>query len=213
VTFSFSFRWAFGFGLAIGIGAILGSMFKERVFQERHAKNGEITKGISFAKDAPQEAVVSFTFDDVLMQAPLQSSPEFPQVLSVSPDAESKADLMQAPTQGPTSQDRIMESLARVLGQETPRPVRVSLDAQLPTGTGSRYAVQVASFEKLDKAQDLARGLQLKGYPARVVAGELLDKSKVFRVRLHGFKTFEEADAERLRFEHAEGRLGLTIAQ
>ena len=101
------------------------------------------------------------------------------------------------------------EALAHVLGDETPSSVKKVVKEALPSGTGSAFAIQLASFPNRDNATELVNRLQKKGHRAKLVQADIPEKGQVFRVRIHGFKTREEADAYRTQ----NGLEGIVVAQ
>ncbi len=114
------------------------------------------------------------------------------------------------PAQTPVlSEDKIAQALAKVLGSETPDSVKTVIQDSLPVATGSAYAVQVASLPDREAAQDLVKRLEKKGHAAKLVQAEIPGKGKVYRVRIHGFATRQEADA----YREQRGLEGITVAQ
>lgn len=120
------------------------------------------------------------------------------------------------PTQTPapepvskSSPDKIAQALAKVLGNETPDAVKTVIKQTLPVATGSAFAVQVASLPNREAAQDLVKRLAQKGHAAKLVQAEIPGKGKVYRVRIHGFATRQEADV----YREQRGLEGITVAQ
>jgi len=107
----------------------------------------------------------------------------------------------------------IAERLAKVLGDEAPESIKPSPEGNIPTTTGSPFAIQVASLPDLTAAQNLASRLKAKGYNATLVQAEVAQKGKVFRVRLHGFQSREEADQAAELFEKKEKMDVITVEQ
>lgn len=125
---------------------------------------------------------------------------------------ESEPEPTQAPAPEPVSKsspDKIAQALAKVLGSETPDSVKTVIKQTLPVATGSAYAVQVASLPNREAAQDLVKRLAQKGHAAKLVQAEIPGKGKVYRVRIHGFATRQEADA----YREQRGLEGITVAQ
>ena len=108
-----------------------------------------------------------------------------------------------------SSPDKIAQALEKVLGSETPNSLKTVIQETLPSGTGSAFAVQVASLPNRQAAEELAKHLSTKGHAAKLVQAELPGKGKVYRVRIHGFATRQEADAYR-ELHQIEG---ITVAQ
>lgn len=105
--------------------------------------------------------------------------------------------------------DKMAQALAKVLGSETPNSVKTAIKDTLPSGTGSAFAIQVASLPNREGALELVKRLEKKGYAAKLVQAELPGRGKVYRVRIHGFSTREEADAYRIQ----KGIEGITVGQ
>ncbi len=107
------------------------------------------------------------------------------------------------------SPDRMAKALANVLGNETPASVQTAIKDALPSGTGSKYAIQVASLPDRIKAEAMVLGLKKKGHQARLVQANLPGKGSVFRVRIHGFESREAAD----KYREDKQLEGITVAQ
>lgn len=105
--------------------------------------------------------------------------------------------------------DKIAQALAKVLGNETPDSVKTVIKQTLPVATGSAFAVQVASLPSREAAQSLVKRLEKKGHAAKLVQAEIPGKGKVYRVRIHGFQTRQEADS----YREQHGIEGITVAQ
>ncbi len=108
-----------------------------------------------------------------------------------------------------SSPDRMAKALANVLGNETPTSVQTAIKDALPAGTGSKYAIQVASLPDRVKAEAMVLGLKQKGHQARLVQANLPGKGSVFRVRIHGFESREAAD----KYREDKQLEGITVAQ
>lgn len=108
-----------------------------------------------------------------------------------------------------SSPDKIAQALAKVLGSETPDAVKNVIKQTLPVATGSAFAVQIASLPNREAALDLVKRLEKKGHAAQLVQAEIPGKGKVYRVRIHGFKTRQEADT----YREQRGLEGITVAQ
>lgn len=131
----------------------------------------------------------------------------------VAPESEPEAEPAQTPALpepvSKSSPDKIAQALAKVLGNETPDSVKTVIKQTLPVATGSAFAVQVASLPSREAAQDLVKRLEKKGHAAQLVQAEIPGKGKVYRVRIHGFKTRQEADS----YRQERGIEGITVAQ
>lgn len=111
------------------------------------------------------------------------------------------------------SSDRLAKALETVLGQETPETVSSTAASTLPTATGSPFAVQVASFPDRKAAEEFANRLSSKGYPARLVQAEVSDRGTVYRVRIHGYQTKDEAEEARIKLAEHEKLEAITVSQ
>ncbi len=99
--------------------------------------------------------------------------------------------------------ERLLESIARVLGKETPSSVTSEIDRTLPVSTGSPFALQLGGiFLQRSAADAYAQKLQSRGLSAHVVRGSDSDTGSIsYRVRLHGYET--RVDAEQAAAELA----------
>jgi len=214
---------AIGQGIALGLFLIAGSLglglFHENV-QPKHPLTN--AKDDRLFKKAPSAS--RFAFQDVLETGPKnpysgtstgasRKNAGVKDEIAPSGQPEQPSLMTHAPTRHPLSPDRITKSLAKVLGEGAPVPVQKQLAETLPRSTGSPFAIQVASFSTRSQAQVRASALKKKGYDARVVLGESIGKKQLYRIRLHGFQTVDDAERFRERFESLEGQLAQTIAQ
>ncbi|MBN4077297.1 SPOR domain-containing protein [Sulfobacillus acidophilus] len=111
------------------------------------------------------------------------------------------------------SKENVAKELTHVLGVQTPGSVKQVVDKILPTSTGSAYAIQVASSPNRQAAQKLLNKLILKGYDAKMVQGEVASLGVVYRIRLHGFSSKDEAQSYASLVENRENIDVLVIAQ
>lgn len=111
------------------------------------------------------------------------------------------------------SSDRMVKALEKALGNETPDSISNSAKAQLPTHTGSAFAVQVASLPDRKVAEELAKKLNLRGYDTRLVQADIPGRGIVYRVRIHGFNTRQDAEETRVVVAKNERLDAITVAQ
>lgn len=111
------------------------------------------------------------------------------------------------------SSDRMVKALEKALGNETPDSISNSAKAQLPTHTGSAFAVQVASLPDRKVAEELAKKLNLRGYDTRLVQADIPGRGIVYRVRIHGFDTRQAAEETRAIVAKNERLDAITVAQ
>ncbi|MES2504176.1 MAG: SPOR domain-containing protein [Myxococcota bacterium] len=153
---------------------------------------------------------LKYTYYSELLKRPSDEPPE-----AVSSEAEVSVPV--SPMQPPPaplpvekpSPDRMAQALAKVLGNETPDSVKSVIKESLPAGTGSPYAIQVASLPSRSAGEELVKRLQKKGHAAKLVQAEIPGKGSMYRVRIHGFKTREEAD----KYREEKQIEGITVGQ
>jgi DedD protein len=68
-----------------------------------------------------------------------------------------------------------------------------------------RYTIQVGSYPERPMADDEARNMKKKGYAAFVVASDLADKGKWFRVRIGSFSNKQSAEKLSKELKTKEG--------
>jgi DedD protein len=73
-----------------------------------------------------------------------------------------------------------------------------------PHGHEGEFTLQVISYDRPEPSRAFAEGLRAKGHMAFVVTAEIPDRGRYFRVRLGPFKSREQAEAYRHKFEDAE---------
>ncbi len=93
---------------------------------------------------------------------------------------------------------------------EKPRPEPKTEPAaarpQSPAAKGGRYYVQVAALEDRQAAQSAALTFKSQGYQVIVLDPQPSDKKPLFRVRVGGFSSKEEADAAKAKMVAAAGK-------
>lgn len=178
-------------GLMFGVGFWIGRVTDILPEVDKHTDSVVIREKV--LKDVQKR--LNLTYYSELIKKP-EGAPE------VEPESEPAA----LPKSSP---DKIAQALEKVLGNETPNSVKTVNKEALPSGTGSPFALQVASTPNKQAAEDLVKRLEKKGHQARLVQAELPGKGKVYRVRIHGFATREEADA----YRQSHGIEGITVAQ
>ncbi|MBH1988705.1 MAG: SPOR domain-containing protein [Myxococcaceae bacterium] len=189
----------FGMGFWVGrISDILPEMDSEVPLELRDKTFKEVKKRLEL------------TYYSELMKKPEQT-----EILPLEPE-ESKGAAAPEPVPveantapSKATPDKMAAALAHVLGDETPASVQKVVDEALPSGTGSAFAIQIASFPNRENATELVSRLQKKGYRAKLVQADIPERGQVFRVRIHGFQTREEADSYRAQ----NGLEGIVVAQ
>jgi cell division septation protein DedD len=76
-----------------------------------------------------------------------------------------------------------------------------------------RYTIQVGSYPERAMADDEARNIKKKGYVAFVVATDLADKGKWFRVRIGSFSSKQSAEKLAKELKSKEGIDGFITAE
>jgi len=76
--------------------------------------------------------------------------------------------------------------------------------ATAPHGHEGEFTLQVISYDRPEPSRAFADGLRAKGHMAFVVAADVPDRGRYFRVRVGPFKTREQAEAYRHKFEDDE---------
>jgi cell division septation protein DedD len=73
-----------------------------------------------------------------------------------------------------------------------------------PEGRQGDFTLHVISYERSEVARGFASGLRARGHPAFVVSGEVPERGRSYRVRIGPFKTRQQAEAYRRRFDTEE---------
>ena len=73
-----------------------------------------------------------------------------------------------------------------------------------PRGHDGEFTLQVISYDRPEPSKAFAEGLRAKGHEAFVVAADIPDRGRYYRVRIGPFKGRAEADAYRKKFEDDE---------
>ncbi|MDA0713098.1 MAG: SPOR domain-containing protein [bacterium] len=94
----------------------------------------------------------------------------------------------------------LVDTIAKVLHDETPENVEKMIAETLPGSTGSAFAIQIASFPQRASAENYLQDLTKKGFiNLRLVQGQVAGRGIVYRVRIHGFASRAEAEKYRLQ--------------
>jgi cell division septation protein DedD len=73
-----------------------------------------------------------------------------------------------------------------------------------PHGHDGEFTLQVISYDRPEPSRGFAEGLRAKGHAAFVVAADIPDRGRYYRVRIGPFKSREQAEAYRHKFEDEE---------
>jgi cell division septation protein DedD len=73
-----------------------------------------------------------------------------------------------------------------------------------PRGHDGEFTLQVISYDSPEPSRAFAEGLRAKGHAAFVVAADIPDRGRYYRVRIGPFKNRFQADAYRRKFETDE---------
>ncbi|HMI90081.1 MAG TPA: SPOR domain-containing protein, partial [Polyangiales bacterium] len=73
-----------------------------------------------------------------------------------------------------------------------------------PRGHDGEFTLQVISYDSPEPSRAFAEGLRAKGHSAFVVAADIPDRGRYYRVRIGPFKNRFQADAYRRKFESDE---------
>lgn len=188
-----------GWGLSLGLAFILGRVTTPSAVIIEQPKAAEKVHRLAQVKDELQ-----YSYYSELLKKPKNEAPDEPEA---QPSADTKPPSSVTPAA--PSRNRIAEALARVLGSETPEPVKSVIKESLPTNTGSPFAIQVASLPLRAPAEELVAQLQKKGHAAKLVQANIPGKGEYYRVRIHGFQSREEAD----KYRAEKGIEGITVGQ
>jgi DedD protein len=73
-----------------------------------------------------------------------------------------------------------------------------------PRGHDGEYTLQVISYDRPEPSRAFAEGLRAKGHAAFVTAADVPERGRYYRVRIGPFKSRQQAEAYRERFEDEE---------
>ena len=206
--------WRFGrlaaatavLGLVFGFGFLLGTLSAPANIKAVYQQDAlsELTQ--KEEKYAQVQNQVKLTYYKELLQSPKTEPAEQANEPEIEPPALKPNTLT---NNNQPSSKRMAEALAHVLGTDTPESVNEAIQQALPTSTGSAFAIQIASLPSKEAAESMRQQMQKKGHNARLVQAEIAGKKTVYRLRIHGFKTREDAE-NYLQKNHIEG---ITVAQ
>lgn len=86
-----------------------------------------------------------------------------------------------------------------------PQPAKKEAASAKNTVSKLRYTIQVGSYPEKAMADEEARNMKKKGYAAFVVATDLADKGKWFRVRMGSFSSKQSAEKLTKELKSKEG--------
>jgi DedD protein len=73
-----------------------------------------------------------------------------------------------------------------------------------PRGHDGEYTLQVISYDRAEPSRAFAEGLRAKGHSAFVTTADIPERGRYYRVRIGPFKSREQADTYRAKFEDEE---------
>jgi len=76
--------------------------------------------------------------------------------------------------------------------------------APVASGSNGRYTIQVISYQHPTDADVFSQGLRSRGHHAFVMAADIPERGRFYRVRIGPFDTQREADSYRRSFENEE---------
>ena len=82
--------------------------------------------------------------------------------------------------------------------------IRASLDASLDLPEG--YFIQIGAFKNRDSAYAMAEELKDLGFPAQVFDPSSTETNPLFKVRVGGYETRAQAEAELEKVANAQGK-------
>lgn len=195
ITGNYSLRFAAFVGLAFSVGYLVGQFGESKtvVLESRPTTLAELDEQVASFENAFKHHKLKYY--DVLHKKP--QLPKVAKAQEKEPVAETLVEpkKMQAKAipEQVASEDVLAQALSKVLGSSAPTPVAEKSKKILPQTTGSAFAIQLASFKTRPQADMLAEKMSSKGHKASVVWGELDDKTLVYRVRIHGFNSKDNA--------------------
>lgn len=158
------------------------------------------------APPAPTEEATSGTEPP----EPPPAAPEAPPPAAESDDDDDDTpgpaedeEMIAAPPKAETEEDRtrVARTIAKVLGGEAPSAPAVVEQAKAltPPADKATFAVQIASTPSEEGAMALAERLRGQGHAASVVKAEIEGKGAMYRVRVGGFSSRDDASAYRAK--------------
>jgi len=152
--------------------------------------------GVSVGK---KHAQVAETTDLIAQKEPV-TEPEKIVVPQIKPQAKE-------PAASPKAEEAPAQ---KAVIPEKPRPEPKTEPAaarpQSPAAKGNRYYVQVGALEDRQAALSAAQTFRNQGYQVIVLDPQPADKKPLFRVRIGGFSSKEEAEAAKAKLTAAAGK-------
>jgi cell division septation protein DedD len=130
-----------------------------------------------------------------------------PPTVNPPANSESGASAKSAPRTAPTEptpvrEERVRTASPRAKPHEEPKSKRAS--APKESSDSGRYVIQVAASSSLSDAQEVARGLKARGFPAFVVTPEQAGANdNLYRVQIGPYSTRAAAEHEKPKLEGA----------
>ncbi len=112
----------------------------------------------------------------------------------------------QAETESTPAKKEILPERPKAAPAVTDKKAPPPSSKQKPSAAGSQYFVQVAALAERPSAQSTAQKFRDMGYSVVVLDPQPSDRTPVFRVRVGGFATREEAEETRSKLTAAAGR-------
>jgi cell division septation protein DedD len=113
------------------------------------------------------------------------------------------------PEEQPTETERPAEQPKDIISEELASHQKVKAEAKTkpaPIPRSSGYYIQIGAFKNRDSAYAMADGLKDQGFPAQVFDPTPTETNPLYKVRVGGYETRAQAEAELGKVAQAQGK-------
>lgn len=177
-------------GFTLGLGMVLGRWVWPRETAMLVKNCPQSLQEALHENDETYEKIkenIRLTYYSELLKAPEQVAPMAPPEETQEEEKAPPVLKEELAQEKPPSSDKIAKALVKVLGNETPETVKQVAKAG--------FVIQVASLPESKAANQLVATLKAKGVQAKIILAQVEGKGRMYRVRVYGFKTRDEAEA------------------
>jgi len=142
-------------------------------------------------------------------QAQLADTTEFASEPLTEKVVEEKPQTVEKPEEQPVEQEKAPEQAIDTIQQELASHQKVKEETKTkpaPIPRSSGYYIQIGAFKNRDSAYAMAEELKDQGYPAQVFDPSPSDTNPLYKVRVGGYETRAQAEAELGKLAQAQGK-------
>ncbi len=159
--------------------------------------------GVSVGK---KHAQVAENANVIAQKGPEQIKEKITTLPQMKPEEEAPRESAAEPPSAPAKKEILPQTSSKAAPPKSEPKAAPKLGQQTPAEQKNLYYVQVAALAEKSAAQAAAQKFRGMGYTVLVMDPQPTDRTPVYRVRVGGFPTKEQADEVRAKLAAASGR-------